>query len=430
MFACLTLSVSTRITALTTKNGIIRDLALGLFFVFTLIFLYFCECYILFLPNKDKNVPYPTMLYWTISVFCTFCIYLLTFCLLNCAEMCQFIVRQSPSLYYHHQSFSLPMIGLLLENAILILRRYPLKGKNRENCAEKTTEPTMGSIQSATSEIESLCSNICGDPEGPTDDEIKSYQSQQINNDQDIRASNQNDDEQQQSITSNITIYNNQQTRLHDQTPQSRQNQTATQRTIDFAIFQSEEECDTTKPDMNSCQCINRVIHSLSYYTALNTESNKEGRETFVDFIQNIYPNYLNDIIHLTTIHDQDLQKIHLELFSKYGFKKCDIKSCILTDRHYRGGDRTNNNGNHNKIDPMFLHYQNEYDSLHHYIVHLFDLGLRTMINDGDDNKINDDIEMEQDLSLCFDAERMKCIRNIRIIINIYFIPTNRIFNK
>ena len=68
-------------------------------------------------------------------------------------------------------------------------------------------------------------------------------------------------------------------------------------------------------------------------------------------------------------------------LFNKYAFKQCDINSCILSDRHCKG-NRTNDNGkddddNNNKMDPMFLFYQSIYDSVHYYLFHLFDLGLR-----------------------------------------------------
>eukprot|EP01084_Bolivina_argentea_P075359 136616_1 len=59
-------------TALTTRNGIIRDLSLGAFFVFTLMFLYIYEAYILLISSQPKNMPYPAYIYWTISAFFLF----------------------------------------------------------------------------------------------------------------------------------------------------------------------------------------------------------------------------------------------------------------------------------------------------------------------------------------------------------------------
>eukprot|EP01084_Bolivina_argentea_P091584 164848_1 len=147
---------------------------------------------------------------------------------------------------------------------------------------------------------------------------------------------------------------------------------------IDFSSFESTQQCDEKTPNINNCACITRIIHSLKYYAFLNTKRNKEGQVTFINFIQTLYLHYLNDMIHLTTTHEQDLQDINNMLFDKYGFKKCDVKSCVLTDRHCKM-NRRNNNNNENKTedntDKIFMFYQDVFDSMHYYLFHLFDLG-------------------------------------------------------
>eukprot|EP01084_Bolivina_argentea_P161061 280390_1 len=72
--------------------------------------------------------------------------------------------------------------------------------------------------------------------------------------------------------------------------------------------FESTQKCDESTPNSNNCACINHIIHSLKYYQSLNTKTNKEAQLTFINFIQTSYKNYLNDMIHLTTTHEQDLQ--------------------------------------------------------------------------------------------------------------------------
>ena len=65
MFAISALSFSTTITALTTKNKIIRDLSLGAYFVFTMYFLWFYALYVLFLSGRKQIIPYSTAIYWS-----------------------------------------------------------------------------------------------------------------------------------------------------------------------------------------------------------------------------------------------------------------------------------------------------------------------------------------------------------------------------
>eukprot|EP01084_Bolivina_argentea_P083025 150326_1 len=105
---------------------------------------------------------------------------------------------------------------------------------------------------------------------------------------------------------------------------------------VDFSRFESKQECNGKESDVNKCECIDRIIYALKYYTFLTTKINTEGQETFINFVQTLYQHYLNDIIHLTIAHEQHLQDINKVLFTKYNFTKCDIKSCILTDRYCR----------------------------------------------------------------------------------------------
>eukprot|EP01084_Bolivina_argentea_P163484 284406_1 len=142
----------------------------------------------------------------------------------------------------------------------------------------------------------------------------------------------------------------------------------ANKHAIDFATFEHAQQCDENKPDMGNCKCIDRVVYSLKYYTKLNTKTDEKERIIFVEFIQGTYPNYLNDIIHLTTAHDDDLERIHNLLFTKYKFKACDIGKCILSSRHSTVNRR--NKIDHN--DEIFAFYQSKFDSLHYYLFHLF----------------------------------------------------------
>eukprot|EP01083_Nonionella_stella_P156966 508874_1 len=72
-FAVFALSASTMMTAMTSQNSVIRDLSIGAFFIFTLIFIYFYELYLFFLSTSEMNIPNSMMMYWSISVGCILC---------------------------------------------------------------------------------------------------------------------------------------------------------------------------------------------------------------------------------------------------------------------------------------------------------------------------------------------------------------------
>ncbi len=183
--------------------------------------------------------------------------------------------------------------------------------------------------------------------------------------------------------------------------------------------FRSNEECDACQRQsiVKNCASVDRIISALKYYTLLNAKNSYEGQSTFISFLQTIYNNYLNDIIHLTTTHAQDLENINKSLRTHYGLKECDLKSCVLSDRHRHDG---NINIDPDQ-DPMFLFYQSTFDAMHHYLFHLFDLGLRSPSN-GDDNA--QQIEQEQHVPLYFDAvfsRKIKCIQSKRKRLNYFF---------
>lgn len=67
---------------------------------------------------------------------------------------------------------------------------------------------------------------------------------------------------------------------------------------LDEIIFASDRRCNEEKPDLEGCKGLDRMLRALKYYTALRStqKGDKNGQETFANFIQAIYPKYLEDI--------------------------------------------------------------------------------------------------------------------------------------
>ena len=113
------------------------------------------------------------------------------------------------------------------------------------------------------------------------------------------------------------------------------------------------------------CHAIKRLCTALTYYSKLDIQKEND-QNILINFMQQIYDQYLNDYIHLVNIHCHQIEEIHKSLTNNV----CDIKKCVFTSRH--------NKSKSNQInDPTLNLYKITMDSLHFYLYHLFDVGFR-----------------------------------------------------
>ena len=195
---------------------------------------------------------------------------------------------------------------------------------------------------------------------------------------------------------------------------------------IDLSIFKmdkSEIECKISNDNpIKSCHAIRRLIAALKYYSLLNIIQNKQNQNIFQHFISSIYTQFLNDYHHLLREHNSNLHQIHKTMKINGLFGDCDISKCKFTKRHQT--QRRVINDNENTMDPNLNFYKTTFDSLHFYLLHLFDVGLRTFRNE---IKKNNEKEEEEEIKgdedevddKCFDiefAEIVKAINNRRDI--------------
>eukprot|EP01084_Bolivina_argentea_P047564 87650_1 len=147
---------------------------------------------------------------------------------------------------------------------------------------------------------------------------------------------------------------------------------------IDTTVFKtSKKECN----GCNDCPRIERIITALSYYDKLSSKD----PNTFTSFCDKYYSKrYLEDYIHLISVHKNDASTDQLENKTCTG-----VRGCTSTTRHYR--DRSQ----HEDIkadDTRKNMYFDIFDSLHFYIYHMEECGLRISLNEyKDDSKDIDD---------------------------------------
>eukprot|EP01084_Bolivina_argentea_P238632 400900_1 len=184
---------------------------------------------------------------------------------------------------------------------------------------------------------------------------------------------------------------------------------TTTQSKADLNMFEYDidDKCDTESDDpFEECNVVKRLICGLQYYSSLNVVNEKNDQNKFSQFICNVYHRFLDDYSHLINIHGHKLEDINKMLLLSDKFDVCDIKKCIFTSRH----ENTNNsNDNDSESDSVLNFYTTTMDSLHFYLFHLFDVGLRVKSNPNDI-----DIKDENDNNVkCFDKEFSRIISMI-----------------
>ena len=161
------------------------------------------------------------------------------------------------------------------------------------------------------------------------------------------------------------------------QTPATPKN--SVQKMEDMSVFEHQDvdQCDGRK-SYQQCSSIARLSVSLKYYSSLDIINNDEHRDIFTDFVSNIYPNLLDDYIHFTKCHGDQIEEIHLDFLNNRGFKVCNINNCTYSSRHHNV-DIIKNSIKTKTANPTFNFYAQTMDSLHFFVFHIFDAGLRIL---------------------------------------------------
>eukprot|EP01083_Nonionella_stella_P055837 147206_1 len=151
-----------------------------------------------------------------------------------------------------------------------------------------------------------------------------------------------------------------------------------------------------TSSIIDNCDCLQRMRVAMKHFNLLSDDdSNRdENKEIFLSFCDEVYKNQhlLDDYCHVIKEHSNDLNQIKDELIDKYQFDACDVNQCHKVKRYYgrrkqqRQEEKTENDALDD--DNAYRFYVDLFDQLHHFIYHLYDVGLRTEVvqNEPDDD--------------------------------------------
>ena len=123
-----------------------------------------------------------------------------------------------------------------------------------------------------------------------------------------------------------------------------------------------------TNINIEDCNAFNRLVCALKYHSSLNNEQ-------FNELCIKHYQNTLDDYIHFMTQHSNQIEQINKILPQNNNVNKCTSSKCNIFNRHYRRRDLMSN-------DEIYWFYSDLFDRFHHFIYHLFDIGIRISKNE------------------------------------------------
>ena len=139
--------------------------------------------------------------------------------------------------------------------------------------------------------------------------------------------------------------------------------------------METENDCTFTEnvSIIHSYSYIKRLLQALQYYESLNISSNKDDQTKLVQFACNTYPSLIDDFTRIVTTHTNDIDDIYNCMINELQFNPCNIKNCSFSARHNRNREKATNTSN----DKQFEFYKDLFDTIHCYLSHGQDFGLR-----------------------------------------------------
>ena len=173
------------------------------------------------------------------------------------------------------------------------------------------------------------------------------------------------------------------------------------------------------KFSIQDCSHLYKMLHALKYYTLLNLDNNPSNHYIFMNFCENVYKNILHDYQHIITVHSNQLEQIHAQIIVNRNFDDCDHSKCVLFKRYYDNSRRRTQTKQSSDVedekkidDKKLLFYSEIFDNIHHWLFHLYQVGMRTTqsVINGDikQNDDNEDINYADDSYIDQEFSRIK----------------------
>ena len=165
------------------------------------------------------------------------------------------------------------------------------------------------------------------------------------------------------------------------------------------------------------CVAITRLAAVLKFYSHADIINDQRDCNYFTELMNTIYhQQFLDDYHHLIKRHKDEIEEINEYFIREKSMINCSLPLCQYNSRHHRS---KHNKQEINQFDRKLTKYTDTLDSLHFYIFHLFDFGLRSTkqqkqeITETDHEKKDTEQDNYYDKAFAKMNERVQATRNI-----------------
>ena len=139
----------------------------------------------------------------------------------------------------------------------------------------------------------------------------------------------------------------------------------------------------------SNCYQILRMISSLIFYSTIDPINNETHKEEFMKYCNDVYPEILNDYIHIMDHHQNDISGISQTIKRDIQLmNECDVQNCMALRRHYRNRDNSllnkpeQNEVSQDSMDFDLIFFIELLDCIHCFWYHSYHLGIRINTDD------------------------------------------------
>ena len=208
-----------------------------------------------------------------------------------------------------------------------------------------------------------------------------------------------------------------------DDIPNSQTSEDITDSTMNISEGSSCFNDNNEEIDIKQCDYLQRMLDALKYYRLLkmdNDDPSTNTNEVFISFCNTAYTQLLNDYQHIIATHEPHLEELNNQILNDDNYGKCKYSECNLSRRSNDNSIRkpshqqsiADQTGEINKIDPKFVFYREILDSMHYYLWHLFEVGMRInskdLVETDQENEIEGTQHMDKRFATIADHVRNK----------------------
>lgn len=143
---------------------------------------------------------------------------------------------------------------------------------------------------------------------------------------------------------------------------------------MDLTLFtSSENQCfgsRATDFKIQDCSHLQRILLGVKYYRLLNLSQNASNTEIFINFYQTVYTQCLNDYQHIISVHSNQIETINAKITNDEQFDTLSARNHGKS----KGLERL-------ITDSRLSFFCELFDSIHEWLFHLFQSGMRVRQN-------------------------------------------------